>query len=331
MSINYNSYPTIKDVAKKANVGIATVSRVLNNSEKVSEKTRKRVLQIVEDLGYSPNLHARSLSSKKGNSVSLVVPSIGNEVYATIYSALEKELSKKGYRMIVFPLMDNLSLQKIKQKTDLIYQTDGVFIASLCINKIFKDNPPNKKIVLIDSFDERFDSVHIDNFEVGVNAAKYLLQKQKDDSDFFLISYKEVQDEFTSTVFENRDRGFVETLEKNGKKPNIIYTDLNWDSGFKLAKRIASKKKHNLIFSTADKIAFGLKAFFDQNIYTPDEDYNMISVDDLPFSKVTGLTTIRQPFEKMAKEATNLYFSYIEGNEDIKNIKLKTKLIIRET
>lgn len=99
-----NPNPTIKDVARLANVGIATVSRVLNNSEKVSEKTREKVLEIIEELGYSPNINARTLSSKNINSLSFVTPDMGNEFYGIMYSLLEKKISRNNYRLIVFPL-----------------------------------------------------------------------------------------------------------------------------------------------------------------------------------------------------------------------------------
>ncbi|MGM0641206.1 MAG: LacI family DNA-binding transcriptional regulator [Thermotogota bacterium] len=330
-----NKATTIKDVAKKANTGIATVSRVINNSGRVSEKTKARILKAIDELGYSPNLHARSLSSKKGNSISLVVPDMG-EFYGILYKNMEKKLSEIGYRLIVFPLVDEISLAKIKNKTDLIYQTDAVFISSLSVKKIFEDKIPQKKLILIDSKDERFDSIYIDNYEIGVKAAEYLLNKSKSRDKFLIISFKELENDFTSHVFKQRDQGFLDTLKRYNKRCKRIYADLYWNGGYEAMKKYVKKtditKSKVHIFSTCDMLGFGVRNFFNENRLKPNINYNLIAVDDLPISEVIGLTTVQQPLKTLAEKSVSTFKSFLKNKDKkITHKKVDPKVIIRKT
>lgn len=330
-----NKAPTIKDVAKRSHTGIATVSRVINNSGRVSENTKNRILKAIDELGYSPNLHARSLSSKKGNSVSLVVPDMG-EFYGILYKNIEKDLAKMGYRVIVFPLIDEISLAKIKNKTDLIYQTDAVFISSLSVRKIFEDKIPQKKLILVDSKDDRFDSIYIDNYNIGVKAAEYLLSKSKSREKFLLISFKELENDFTSHVFKKRDEGFLDTMKKYKKHVKKIYADLFWSGGYEAMRKYSSKysvgKNKVNIFATCDMLAFGIRDFYNEKNLMPNYDYNLIGVDDLPISKVIGLTTIRQPLKIIADSAVTTFKKFIDNpDKKLTHKKIESKLIIRET
>lgn len=330
-----NKNPTIKDVAKKSHTGIATVSRVINNSGRVSENTKNRILKAIEELEYTPNLHARSLSSKKGNSVSLVVPDMG-EFYGILYKHIEKDLANIGYRVIVFPLLDELSLSKIKNKTDLIYQTDAVFISSLSVRKIFENKIPQKKLILVDSKDDRFDSIYIDNYDIGVKAAEYLLSKSKSRDKFLLISFKELENDFTSHVFKQRDKGFLETMKKNKKSVKKIYADLYWNGGYEAMKKYSSKysieKNKVNVFTTCDMLGFGVRNFYNEKNLKSNKNYNLVGVDDLPISEVIGLTTIQQPLKLLADNAVITFKKFLENKEHkIIHTKIETKLIIRET
>ena len=323
--------PTIKDVARLANVGITTVSRVLNNSGKVHEKTRTKILKIIDELGYVPNMNARFLSSKKSYSLSFVAPDVGTKFFGIMYTEMEKRLSLNNYRLIYFPLIDDFSLQMIKRKTDIIYHTDAVFLASIPVKNIFKDKIPTKKLILMDSKDERFDSVYVDNYKIGQMAAEYLLKNSDKDTEFYLITFKEFKNEFNSGVFEKRGQGFIDTIGK--EKVNIFYGDLRWNGGYKACEKLFKEKKERKIavFTISDIIGYGTKIFFDKNGYIPNKDYNLISTDDLPQSKIIGLTTIKQPIAMMAKQACELFFSHLNGRKNIKNIELEAKLLQRES
>lgn len=91
----------IQDVAKKANVGVGTVSRVLNNNGYVSEKTRKKVEAAIEELQYTPNELARNLYHKKTNTIAVIVPDISNPFYSSLVNEIEQYLRMQGYKTLL--------------------------------------------------------------------------------------------------------------------------------------------------------------------------------------------------------------------------------------
>jgi len=299
----------------------------------VSEKTREKVLSVIEELAYTPNIHARTLSSKNIESLSFVVPDMGNEFYSIIYSLLEKRLSRSNYRLIVFPLIDQVALQKIKQNTDMIYQTDGVFICSFSISKISQNRTPPKKIILIDSFDDRFDSVYVDNEKIGETAAEYLLKNSPHKTNYYLITFKELDNEFTSFVFEKRDKGFLRVMKQHNKRVKVVYADLMWDGGYKAMESLIKRKPKNYvsIFSTCDMLGVGVKKYLEEKNMIPKKDYSLISVDNLPISRLFRLTTIRQPLSEMAEIAYRMFISSLKGRDKIEHHKLTCKIVERET
>ena len=92
---------TIKDIAKLAKVGTTTVSRVINNSDKVSPTTKKRVEQAMQELNYQPNQYARTLKSNKSNTIAVSVPSIWHPFYSEFIFHIEKKVAEKGYRLLI--------------------------------------------------------------------------------------------------------------------------------------------------------------------------------------------------------------------------------------
>ena len=104
--------PTIKDVAKKANVSVATVSRVINNTGYVNHETRKIVEDAIGELGYVPNELARSLFRKRSNIIGLIVPHISTYFFGQLIESLEEPIMKKGYKLMIFNSKDDIEIEK---------------------------------------------------------------------------------------------------------------------------------------------------------------------------------------------------------------------------
>ena len=104
--------PTIKDVAKKANVSVATVSRVINNTGYVNHETRKIVEDAIKELGYVPNELARSLFRKKSNIIGLIVPHISTYFFAELIESIEDAVTSSGYKLMIFNSKDDIELEK---------------------------------------------------------------------------------------------------------------------------------------------------------------------------------------------------------------------------
>lgn len=143
---------TIKTVAERANVSVATVSHVLNNTRPVSTKTRERVEQVIRELGYKPNMTARNFKAGKNNAIGIIVPDIANYFFASIIEEVEAIVGKQGYTILIANTKETQSkeLQHIQMLSSSL--VDGLIIASTfddydSISNQFSDDFP---VVFID-------------------------------------------------------------------------------------------------------------------------------------------------------------------------------------
>jgi LacI family transcriptional regulator len=125
-------------------------------------------------------------------------------------------------------------------------------------------------------------------------------------------------------------------MKKHKKRVKKIDADLYWDGGYEAMKKYSSKNSINKskvnVFATCDMLGFGVRNFFNEKNLLPNKNYNLIGVDDIPISKVIGLTTIHQPLELMADNAVGIFKKFLENKEKkITHKKIESKLIVRET
>lgn len=113
---------TIYDVARKAGVSITTVSRVINHTGRISDKTRQRVMNVMKEMEYTPNVHAAALSGKRTNIIGLVTPDISNPFYGELAKSIEERADELGFQMIICstdydPKKETKYFSVLKQKT----------------------------------------------------------------------------------------------------------------------------------------------------------------------------------------------------------------------
>ena len=156
----------ITDVAKKANVSISTVSHVLNHTRFVSEETRKKVMDAVEELGYSPDASGRTFRTGKKMMIGLVVPDITNSVFAALIEDVDDVISKQGYNLVISNTRDNLRMEKQALRSLASGVVDGIVIASTAEEfQTIKSQMPDKfPLVFMDRVlpDRNYDSVILD-------------------------------------------------------------------------------------------------------------------------------------------------------------------------
>lgn len=156
----------ITDVAQKANVSISTVSHVLNHTRFVSEETRKKVMDAVEELGYSPDASGRTFRTGKKMMIGLVVPDITNSVFAALIEDVDDVISKQGYNLVISNTRDNLRMEKQALRSLASGVVDGIVIASTAEDfQTIKSQMPDKfPLVFMDRVlpDRNYDSVILD-------------------------------------------------------------------------------------------------------------------------------------------------------------------------
>lgn len=322
---------TIVDVARLAGVTPTTVSRVINNRGYISEKTKKRVHEAMDELGYQPNEIARSLTKQKSNTIGVIVPHISHPYFAKLISNLENEAAKKDYKIILCNSKEKA--EKEKQYLDMCKsnRVAGIIICSgnFESNKINTGGIP---VVLLEkNFEEGKLGIQCDNYQGGKLATEHLIEcgcKK-------ILHLSGVIDE--EMPADNREKAFIDVCSKNEieyfiKKYDIdTYNQMNYYDYIKAA--LNEIEGVDGIFASSDLIAAQVIQVCNEIKIRIPEDIKLVGFDDVDISQLTTprITTVHQPIKEMARlsiELIDAKYNNIEVNE--KTI-LPIKLIIRES
>lgn len=322
---------TIVDVASLAGVTPTTVSRVINNRGYISEKTKKRVHEVMDELGYQPNEIARSLTKQKSNTIGVIVPHISHPYFAKLISNLENEAAKKDYKIILCNSKEKA--EKEKQYLDMCKsnRVAGIIICSGNVesNKINTGGIP---VVLLEkNFEEGKLGIQCDNYQGGKLATEHLIEcgcKK-------ILHLSGVIDE--EMPADNREKAFIDVCSKNEieyfiKKYDIdTYNQMNYYDYIKAA--LNEIEGVDGIFASSDLIAAQVIQVCNEIKIRIPEDIKLVGFDDVDISQLTTprITTVHQPIKEMARlsiELIDAKYNNIEVNE--KTI-LSIKLIIRES
>jgi len=329
--------PTIKDIAKLANVSTATVSRALNGKLDVSEATRKRIFDLVEEFDYTPNSIARGLITKKINIIGVVVPDIVNPFYPEVFRGIEDEARGKGYSVIYLNTDYELGKERealvmLKQKSvaGLLWASSTTIFEGEC-----KKDPKNMPIILMDNYHDKLKipAVTIDNVASAFTAVKYLLSLGHK-------SIAHIAGNIKNQTARDRMVGYKMALENNGIEFNsdlILYTDYTQKTAKEKSKQFFGKYKPTAIFVANDIMAVGCyEAIFELGMSIP-EDISVMGHDDIYISSIIKpkLTTMRQDKRELGKLAARKLIAKLDDGDSDPNTQtslfLPTKLIQRES
>ncbi|MEX0721894.1 MAG: LacI family DNA-binding transcriptional regulator [Balneolaceae bacterium] len=296
---------TIYDIAKKAGVSIATVSRVFNNSANVSEQARKKVLDVADAVGYHPHAFAQGLASKKTNTVMVVVPVISNYFFMEVLGGIQDKLSELNYELSIFNISPNKDINEQVEHVLKRRLAEGYLFISIHLDEkdwgqLIKYDVP---ITLVDEHFEGFDSVSVDNAQGAYRAAKSLFE-----AGFERVAMLSALD--TSKPIRDRLKGYKKALSEFKKPFNenlVVKGDTMYRDGFTeragyeaMIKILTMEPNAEACFCASDIQAVGaLKAMQDTGKYIP-----IIGYDDIELAEYMGLSTIRQPMRDMGFFAT---------------------------
>lgn len=322
-------FVSARDVAKIANVSQSTVSRVFTPGASVSEKLRKKVLEVAEELNYRPNALARGLIKRKTNMVGLAMKDIQNPFYHEVLGMFSKKLRERGYN-VLFVYTENEEIQQEEINHFLEYNVEGIIVtdallSSKVVTKIHDNNIP---VILFNRYHKEIpcSSVSCDNYHAAKEIASYLFEK--DFRDIVFITGKRD----TST---NRDRqkGFTEFLKSKNINITVLEGNYTYEKSFHLTKKmIENGHRPEAIFGANDITAIGaLDALREKNISVPNETI-VIGFDNIKMSAWPSymLSTWMQPIEEMIDETINLLLEN-DKNSSPKTVKLKGNFIHRNT
>ena len=329
--------PTMKDVARKAEVSIKTVSRVINNEVGVSEKTRERVRQEIHDLGYVPDLSAQRLKRGKSGLIALLLPRIESSYAAKLLGSVLSETESRGYYTLV--LNGNLQSQRDReyiQRAIINNRVDGLLIAppgedsDELLNFIQKNNVPHIRITP-NSLDRAQLTVEATDHEGALEATRYLISMgHRRIAHITCIKCQRFSQE--------RLEGYLEALSEAAIPidPDLIgYGDNSTKSGYShTLKFLDLFDPPTAIFAGNDEMAVGsIIAMWHQGLRLPD-DISVIGFDNGPIVQQAFpyLTTVHQPIEQIAKSSVELLTNLIEGRStDLTRLQVPTRLVIRHS
>ena len=320
---------TIKDVAYRAGVSIATVSRFINHIP-LKKENRQRVEKAVKELNYQPLLYARRLAGGKLDTFGLIIPGYEGIFYSFYALEIIREIAfALGARDVDLHL--NIFWNKDTFKTSLV---DGVILADIIGNEKQLERLVNEKIPLVvinrkvENLDVNY--VAINNFKGGYEATEFLIHH----------GHKYVAHlagDMRVQCAQERAEGYSQALEKNGislSKDYIKITNFSRkETWTKLEELFSLKNLPTAIFCCSDEVASEAMNFAEEKRMDVPKDLSIIGFDDNPHCLYGNLmlTTVRQPLKAMVYQAVGILQESIEGDAPVQGIVLDTELIIRDT
>ena len=309
--------PSQIDVARLANVSQAAVSRTFTQGASVSEETRTKVLAAAKELGYRPNIIARSLIQKSTNIIGLIVMRFTNPFYACMIREFTKALQEQGYWTLILNIAQALELEETLPMA-LQYQVDGLIITSATLSSSLAQEcvRAGTPVVLVNRYstDTDINIVRCDSIAGGRIVADAFL-----DAGHQRLAF--ISGDEASSTNRDRETGFVERLWERGVR--LAYResagDYMYEPGYKAAKRLLLRDDPpDGIFCANDLIAMGAldAARTELGIMVP-EELSIIGFDDIPMAAWPGyaLTTVRQPVDQLVDATLQVLMDAIRSQE----------------
>ncbi len=318
---------TIRDVAKKANVSVSTVSRVINQKGYVHEDTKILVNKIIEELKFVPSQLARSLTNHSSKIIGVIVPHIGPTFYGELLEGIESQAAAYGYKIMFCHTQDDSDREFEYLKFFEQYNIEGLIIASNFSNtdKLAELDIP---VVTVDHIlDENIPSITSDNVKGGALAARKLIETGAKN----ILVFRGPS--FLLTTME-RTIGFINEIKPYGLFADIFDFDLI-NPDIKLIEEILKNNPQvDAVFAFSDTLAFATLNILQRLGRRVPEDVSLIGYDDTPFCKWVkpSITTIHQSVNFMGKQSFINLTRLIRGVE-LENLHdiIDVKLIERET
>ncbi len=328
---------TIYDIAKEAGVSAATVSRVLAGSNhSVREETRKRILNLADEMGYRPNTIAKSLTKKTTKTVALLVPSITNFFYTQIADVICDLLAEEGYSVFLCNTKRQIEKECQHIETLIERRVDGVIFSSTRTkpedNMINQQNIDKLKkygisTVAFGSHFKNTSQVYINTYRGAFEATEHLIG----------LGHRRIGfiDGLAVGTRQSRRRGWRDALSAHSLPvldELVASGNLEVDGGAAAADALWQSSEPPTALVVANHLmALGAMGELKARGYTVGEDVSVVGFDDSEISALVDppLSVVRQPTEEVARAASQLLLKQLAGDGELELVELETKLIIR--
>lgn len=327
--------PTIYDVAKEAGVSIATVSKVINQTGRIGEKTRKKVHKVMEELNYQPSVVASALTGKNTYTIGLLVPDLANPFFAEVARSVEDRGRELGYSLVMCstdhdPDKEIQYLTVLRQK-----QVDGIILGTG-----FRHNGELKGLIeqqipvaLIAREEPELavDTVLVDDFNGGYMATSHLVG----------LGHRRIAviaEDLNVASSRERVRGYRRALDERGIHYNeqlVLISDFTVADGKRLTGQLLdSEDPPTAVYACNDLLAIGaMQAATERGLHIPN-DLSIVGFDDTLLATITNpaLTTVAQPIHEMGRQVMDLLIQEVEKKKSVKQrVVLLPELKVRQS
>lgn len=318
--------PTIKDVATKAGVSAASVSKVINDRPQVSAETRARVLAAIEELGYSPNQNARGLVEGQTRTIGLLLPTLENPIFAQAAKAVESAAARRGYQVILGDFDEDPTKEARFLEVLRARRVEGVIAVGFRRGNERHDigyralaSSGTPVVFLMGQVDDKdFYSVYVDEEEAGYLAARYLLDLGHRDLAYLAGPEYAIQ---TRQKILGITRAYGE-LNLHLDERAIIHGDYHLAGGAAAARHLLDRvTPPSAIFAFNDLMAIGaLKTARESGLRVPGA-LSIMGFDGIDWAGYFDppLTTLAQPVKRMGQVAFGLILGIIQGERPAKH------------
>jgi len=324
---------TIQDVALKAGVSVATVSRVLNNQNVVAKETAIKVEKAIKELNYEPSVLGRNLRTSESRLILVLIPSIANPFYTEIIKGIEDTAIEQDYNILLCETGSNPKREAIYINLVRNRLADGIISMDPAVDKVRLTELANKyPVVQCSEYDKvgTISYVTIDSELAAYQAVRYLIQ----------IGHKRIgliNSDNKYLYARDRYEGYIKALNEFDLPINTdwIYHvgSVRFQDGQQAMRDLLNHPdRPTAIFADSDVLAIGALKEINSNGLNVPRDIALVGFDNIDFSNMTypTLTTISQPMYKMGSASANMIIHKIKGKK-VGNIILDHELVIRES
>ena len=330
---------TIYDIADKLDVSIATVSRALKGDPVVNKKTRKKIIDLADKMGYRMNHFARNLRNQSTNTIGVIVPRLNSYFMATVIAGIESIANREGFNLIISQSSESFTKEIASAKTMYNNRVDGLLVSlandTENLNHFEQFAKLNIPIIFFDRTEDlhRFTDIMIDNRKAAYEATSHLISQGCKNIVHITASSQR-------NVYIDRFNGFKQALKDHGldfKKENLIINGLNTEDGNNVLQMLQTMNPFpDGVFAANDSCAAGCIIELKKAGYKIPEDIAVVGFNDDPVASVVepNLTTIHYPADEMGKAAARRLINHLKGVMPIhttETILLKPELVIRES
>jgi LacI family transcriptional regulator len=322
---------TIRDVAAKAGVSVATVSRVFNRKGPIREDTFERVTAIAAEMRYVPDAAARSLSTRSTSTIGVVLPDLHGEFFSEVIRGIDLAARHSGYHLIVSGSHSNSEEMRAVLRA-VRGRVDGLIVMSpdLEPSAMLADFPSSFPLVLLNSRVEGRPNITIDNSGGARAVVRHLAALGHERIAF-------VRGPSQNADAEQRLRGYRASVRSAGIEADRnleIAGNFTEESGYEAVKRIlAAGPRPTAIFTANDAMAIGaLGALVEAGCAVPDE-IALVGFDDIPIARFLAppLTTVNVPIADLGRRGFELLRASSANPPSAQTLKLETTLVVRQS